>query len=233
MTADNLWVVVPAAGVGSRMGAGIPKQYLTVAGETVLSRTLKRLLSLSDVHRIVVAISAEDRWWPNESIGKHPQIQTVSGGAERADSVLAGLKALAANAGPDDWVMVHDAARPCVQPHQIEDMRKSLQSDLVGGLMAIPVADTLKRSDSELRVSETIDRRALWAAQTPQVFRYQILRDSLERALAEGIAITDEASAVEWAGFKPRLFPGSNRNIKITVPEDIELAAMILDAQPG
>lgn len=231
MRRAGLWAVVPAAGIGSRMRSEVPKQYLSIAGETVLARTISRLLALDELSTVVVALSASDRWWSELSVSCDSRVETVVGGAERADSVLAGLKALAGRAAPDDWVMVHDAARPCVLPDHIESMRQSLADHSVGGLMAIPVADTLKRGDASQAVVATVDRSGLWAAQTPQLFRYQVLHDSLERALREGVVVTDEASAVEWAGFQPKLFPGSNRNLKITMPEDVELAAMILAAQ--
>lgn len=231
MSQAGFWAVVPAAGIGSRMRSDVPKQYLTIAGEAVLARTLTRLLALDGLDAIVVALSAADRWWSELSVSSDSRIETVAGGAERADSVLAGLKALAGRAAPDDWVMVHDAARPCVLPTHIESMRQRLANHNVGGLMAIPVADTLKRGDASRNVVATVDRTGLWSAQTPQLFRYQVLHDSLERALREGVVVTDEASAVEWAGFQPQLFPGSNRNLKITLPEDVELAAMILAGQ--
>lgn len=231
MSEPGFWAVVPAAGIGSRMRSDVPKQYLSIAGETVLAHTLTRLLALDGLDAIVVALSAVDRWWPELSVSRDSRVETVTGGAERADSVLAGLKALAGRAAPDDWVLVHDAARPCVLPSHIESMRQSLADHRVGGLMAIPVADTLKRGDASRAVVATVDRTDLWSAQTPQLFRYQVLHDSLELALRDGVVITDEASAVEWAGFQPQLFPGSNRNLKITMPEDIELAAIILAGQ--
>jgi len=224
------WAVVPAAGQGKRMGADIPKQYLSIGGETLLSRSVKRLLKSSRLEQVAVAVSREDQRWHELSIMSDVRVSVVIGGAERADSVLAGLLALT-NASDSDWVIVHDAARPCVSSVALRAMFDALADDPVGGIMAVPVADTLKQADNNRNIVATVDRSQLWAAQTPQMFRYGLLRDALQQALASGQQVTDEASALELAGHTPKLFPGSSRNIKITQPEDLELASRILEAQ--
>ncbi|MFT5575891.1 MAG: 2-C-methyl-D-erythritol 4-phosphate cytidylyltransferase [Bermanella sp.] len=224
------WGVVPAAGCGARMEADIPKQYLSIGGETLLSRSVKRLLKLSRLEQIVVAVDRDDERWYQLPVMSDLRVKVVIGGAERAESVLVGLLALT-NAHDDDWVMVHDAARPCVRSSAMRKMLDTLANDPVGGIMALPVADTLKQSNSVQKISKTIDRRGLWAAQTPQLFRLGLLRKALQQAQAKGTSVTDEASAMEQAGHVPRLYLGSSHNIKITHTEDLELAALILEAQ--
>lgn len=228
--AQRWWAVVPAAGHGKRMAADIPKQYLSIGGETLLSRSVKRLLKSARLEQIVVAVARDDSRWHELEILSDVRVSVVIGGAERADSVLAGLLALK-DASDDDWVIVHDAARPCLSSGALRAMLMTLANDPVGGIMAVPVADTLKQSDKHRKISATIDRSSLWAAQTPQMFRYGLLRDALQGARASGQQVTDESSAMELAGHSPRLFPGSSHNIKITYAADLELAALILEAQ--
>lgn len=222
-----MWAVVPAAGVGARMGAGMPKQYLKLADKTILEQTLTRLLSLPDLEKIVVAVSPFDEHWPYLDIANHPNIIAVDGGQERADSVLQAMRALSQLADKDDWVLVHDAARPCVCIDQVDSLIEILDDHLVGGLLGVPVVDTIKRISREYGVEATVDRKVLWRAQTPQVFRFGLLFDALKTALDQGLEITDESSAVELAGYFPRMVEGSSDNIKITRPEDLPLAEMI------
>ncbi len=229
--ASKLWAVVPAAGVGSRMQSTTPKQYVLLAGKPVLSHSLSRLLALSAVQQVVVAVAADDTYWPSLPEASESRVLAVEGGRERADSVLAGLSALAEKAAADDWVLVHDAARPCVQSKSIAAMLATLADHPVGGIMATAIADTVKQAGEGLCIEATLDRSRLWAAQTPQLFRYGLLKSALQQALAEGVAVTDEASALEWAGHRPKLFAGSKTNLKITVPEDIRLAELILAAE--
>ena len=228
---SKLWAVVPAAGVGSRMQTTTPKQYLLLAGKPVLSHSLSRLLALPALQQVVVAVAAEDAYWPSLPEASESRVLAVEGGRERADSVLAGLLALAEKADADDWVLVHDAARPCVQSKSIAAMVAALADNPVGGIMATAIADTVKQAGEGLRIEATLDRSRLWAAQTPQLFRYGLLKSALEQALAAGVAVTDEASALEWAVHTPQLFAGSKTNLKITVPEDIRLAELILAAE--
>jgi len=228
-TAPQYWVIVPAAGVGSRMGADRPKQYLPLLGKTVLEHTLTRLSALPMISAVVVCVAASDPYWPSLSVPA--QVRWVDGGAERCHSVLNGLRSLAAQAQEEDWVLVHDAARPCVRSADIKRLIDSLQQHPVGGLLAMPVRDTLKRADAQQQVSATVERNGLWHALTPQMFRYGALRDALEQALAAGTLVTDEAQALELCGAKPLLVAGHADNIKITHPQDLVLAERYLSQQ--
>lgn len=221
------WAVVPAAGVGRRMGAQIPKQYLELEGRRVIDWTLEVLLAHPAVEAVVVALGAEDPYWPETGHAGHPRVLRVDGGAERADSVLNALRALESRAEPGDRVLVHDAARPCLRGEDIQRLIERASGE-EGGLLAMPVRDTMKLADSEERVQQTLDRSAMWHAFTPQLFPLQTLRDALERALAADVSVTDEASAMEWAGFRPLLVEGRSDNLKITRPGDLELAAFYL-----
>lgn len=226
----RFWAVVPAAGVGKRMGAEVPKQYLQVLGKAVLEHTLERLLSVEALAGIAVALGPEDGYWADLPCSKHPKIRRAPGGKERADSVLSGLHNLEGLARPDDWVLVHDAARPCLTRTDVEKLMTSLADDPVGGILALPVSDTLKRVEGD-SIQETLDRSRIWRALTPQMFRYGLLRHALEDAAERGRAVTDEASAMELKGFRPKLVEGRPDNIKITRPEDLPLAAFYLERQ--
>jgi 2-C-methyl-D-erythritol 4-phosphate cytidylyltransferase len=213
------------------MCAAKPKQYLPLAGKTILEQTLERLLQLDFLNGIVVAIAADDEYWPGLAISVHPKIHRVTGGAERADSVLNGLAFLHDKLGEQDWVMVHDAARPCVELVAIEMLCAQLGDDPVGGILALPVTDTVKKVGPDNAIECTIDRRVLWQAQTPQLFRFHVLRDCLSQTLAQKENITDEASAVELCGFTAKVVEGTSDNIKITRPGDLALAEFILQNQ--
>lgn len=228
---DKVWAVVPAAGVGSRMRASCPKQYLPLAGQSVIENTLQRLLAVPFIEKIFVAISPSDAYWHDLDISTHPQITTAKGGKERADSVLNGLQSLSDVAADNDWVLVHDAARPCVSVDAIAALWSKCLAHPVGGILGVPVADTLKKVNGNLDIERTVDRSVLWQAQTPQLFRYKILRDALERALVSDALVTDESSAIEYAGLVPLMVEGNGDNIKITRPEDLPLAEMILKKQ--
>ena len=232
MTSTNLWCVVPAAGVGKRFGSALPKQYLPLLDQTVCEHTLERLLQLREIRRIVVSLSAEDTQFKQLKIATDPRIHTTLGGAERCHSVLNGLKALQPDARDTDWVLVHDVARPCLRP---DDVRKLLQqveaAGAIGGILANPVRDTMKRSNAQNQILETVCRNQLWHALTPQLFRLGQLRDALASALAENALVTDEASALERAGHQPLLVEGHPDNIKITHPQDLPLAALFIQQQ--
>lgn len=228
-SSQGYWVIVPAAGVGARMGAGRPKQYLTLKHKTILEHTLERLLQLPQLNGIVVAVSAQDTFWQTLPVFNHAKIRVIEGGRERCDSVLNGLDALDEYLQPLDWVLVHDAARPCVDLRDVEELIEKLQDHLVGGILGVPVSDTVKRLNDDYGIEETVDRRVLWQAQTPQMFRYGVLAKSLRTALQQGITITDEASAVESAGYVPLMVEGRRDNIKVTRPEDIAMAELILE----
>jgi 2-C-methyl-D-erythritol 4-phosphate cytidylyltransferase len=235
------WVVIPAAGKGSRFGADIPKQYLPLisphapaspaAGRCVLECTLACFADDARIAGIVVAVAADDAHWPRLGISRHARVHTVQGGAERADSVLNALDYLQArnDVAPGDWVLVHDAARPCLSQRALDDLLATLADDPVGGILAIPVSDTVKQAAAG-RIDATLDRNTLWLAQTPQMFRVGMLQQALRDALAAGASVTDEASAMEWAGYSPRLVPGEARNLKITRADDLALARYYLGA---
>lgn len=230
-SAGKFWVVIPAAGSGSRFGAKIPKQYQALGDRTVLAHTLGLFTGHADVLGIVLALSPGDPHWPTLQHVDRSRIRTVDGGAERCHSVLNALQSLADEAAADDLVLVHDAARPCLSPQALARLAAAALQHPVGALLALPVADTLKRARDNGEVAGTQDRGNLWQAQTPQGFRYGLLRDALAAALASpagAAAITDESSALEQAGHAPLLVPGEATNLKITRAQDLDLAARIL-----
>ena len=227
----KFYAVVPAAGAGSRMGADIPKQYLTLAGQTVLEHSLDVLLACERIATVVLVLSADDERWPEiKDRYKDSRVETVTGGAERCHSVLNGLEHLTGTAGVDDWVLVHDAARPCVRQQDIEMLMTRLEDHAVGGLLGVPVADTMKQVDSDSMILKTVERDGLWRALTPQMFRLGPLRDALQQAIASGVMVTDDASAMEMAGYRARMVEGQADNIKITRPADLQLAEFYLQS---
>jgi len=203
------------------MGGTIPKQYLKAAGKTLLEHSLAALLALDWVDGVIVGLAAGDTTFGKLPCAKDARIRLATGGATRADSVLAGLRQVPA-AEKETFVLVHDAARPCVTRGDIQRLRDEA-SDADGGLLAAPVADTLKRAESS-RSAATVDRRDLWAAQTPQMFRLDLLRTALETCKARGIEVTDEAAAMEAMGHHPRLVNGRRSNLKVTYADDLALA---------
>ena len=225
----NIWAIVPAAGVGKRMQSDKPKQYLELAGKTVIEQTLFRLLEAKVFSGIAVAISVEDPYWPELDISKHPDVLTAPGGKERADSVLSGLRMLSPKATDRDWVLVHDAARPCITRSDIHLLINQLQTDAVGGILALSSHDTLKNVQDN-NILGTLDRRHIWRALTPQMFRYGMLKTALEESVGNP-AVTDEASALELKGLQPKIVEGRPDNIKITRPEDLALAQFYLEQQ--
>lgn len=228
--APAYWIVVPAAGIGARMGAGCPKQYLPLVGKTVIEHTLERLLALPNIAGIYLVLGADDNYWNDLSLAQNNRIHRVSGGAERCDSVLNALEQLCNNASTNDWVLVHDAARPCVHVQSVLHLIEQVKNHPVGGILGVPVSDTLKQVNNSI-IDSTVDRRLLWQAQTPQMFRLGLLRDCLQRGLREGKLITDESSALESYGHQPLMVQGRSDNIKITRPEDLAIAAMLLQQQ--
>jgi len=244
------FALVPAAGTGSRAGAPVPKQYLRFGARTMLQWSIDALAAMDWIERVVVVVAADDTRAARELVGR-PRVQVLAvGGASRRDTVLAGLQALATEAADDDWVLVHDAARPGVEAAALERLRSGLMGAPVGGLLALPLRDTVKRARARPRstlsvdpvgaaaaphvgahqgdeVCETLDRSQLWVAQTPQMFRFGLL----SRALAACPDVTDEAAAMERAGHAPWLIEGARSNFKVTDPEDVELMRLVLDAR--
>lgn len=221
------WAVVPAAGTGRRMGANVAKQYLSLLGRPLLAHALETLCAAPRIEAVVLVIAADDMRWP-EAVPADARLLTAIGGAERCHSVLNGLLRLADRAAPDDWVLVHDAARPCLSHEELDALFAALERDPVGGLLAVPVADTLKAADEGGRVLRTLPRDSLWRALTPQMFRYGLLRDALTAAIGAGVMVTDEAAAMERAGHRPALVAGRAANLKVTGPEDLALAEAVL-----
>lgn len=221
------WLVIPAAGSSQRMASDLPKQYQALAGTPVLQRTLHVFLSISNLRGVIVAIHPHDQHFATLAAARDERVRAVSGGAERADSVRLALEELSTKAKPDDWVLVHDAARPLVDAVEVAAMLKSLSTSPVGGIMAVPISDTVKQV-SDNTIAKTADRSHLWQAQTPQMFRFGVLLSALQAAQDKHLVITDEASAMEAAGHQPRVFAGKRSNIKITVPEDWFLAEALL-----
>lgn len=222
------WGVVPAAGIGSRMGTHVPKQYLELAGATVLERSVNALLCSERIGGVVVALHPDDERARSLSVFKHAKVSTVTGAEQRSGSVLAGLRALGGRASPEDWVLVHDAARPCLHADDLERLIDAVTTTDMGGILAEPLVDTVKQADDSLRVTATLDRNRLWRAQTPQMFRLGELIEALEAAERQDAPVTDEASAMELAGRPVQLVPGSRDNLKVTVAEDLALAAWYL-----
>ncbi len=229
--AAKLWAVVPAAGIGRRMGGDCPKQYIKLSGQPVLSHTLSRLAGLDGLSAIVVALHKDDREWETIAKPAQPDLLTVTGGEERCHSVFNALEALKPDAGPDDWVLVHDAARPCVRLADINRLLKKINDHPAGGLLALKMTDTVKLANSDGQVSETVDRSRLWRALTPQVFRYRILHAALHAAIEQKRLVTDEAQALESAGYQALLVEGNSDNIKITTQQDLLIAALYLQNQ--
>lgn len=222
----SIAIVVPAAGVGSRMQHHAPKQYISLAGKTILEHTLFKLTQINNIRDIKVAISENDGYYADLPFIDE-RIARVHGGAERCDSVLNALDAMADN--PPDWVLVHDAARPLVSLNDIERLIATCLAANEGGILAAKVKDTIKKGVSH--VEKTVPRDELWQALTPQFFNYQQLMQALGQALQQKVTITDEASAIEWAKQPVMLIEGRSDNIKITSPEDLDLANYLLQKQ--
>ena len=238
----NYWAVVPAAGIGQRMGAEKPKQYLKLLNKTVIEHSLAPFCEHPLIAGIVVAIAEDDPHWQALAVSRHPKISRAKGGEERRHSVLNGLNCLAARAAEDDWVLVHDAARPCVKSADLDLLIAAVKDHAVGGLLAAPLSDTVKRAErggvpaegpAPCEVQETVNRDGLWRALTPQMFRLAALRESLAAVVAQRGVATDEAQAMESQGRKPRLVPAGAHNIKIARPEDLALAEFYLSQALG
>ncbi len=227
----KIFALVPAAGQGTRLGDALPKQYLPLAGRPMMFHALEALAAVPRIDHVIAILSPLDRHWGAHDWSALPdKIEALfAGGASRGRSVANALSLLEARAAPGDWILVHDAARPCLAKSLVEQFLDEIDDDPVGGLLAMPLADTLKRGEESMRVGETIPRAGLWRAQTPQMFRYGLLR----RALAREAEATDESQAVEALGQMPRIVQGENANLKVTFADDIALAEMILARQQG
>jgi 2-C-methyl-D-erythritol 4-phosphate cytidylyltransferase len=238
------WLVMPAAGAGQRFAADTPKQYAPLEGRTVIEWALAPFLADPRCAHVVVAIAPDDRGWARLSVRaaaapgeRAPTVSTVVGGEQRSLSVRRALAALAGRAGAEDWVLVHDAARPCLDSQDLERLLEQLAAHALGGLLAVPAADTLKRAQDAApaaaarSVAQTVERSGLWRALTPQMFRYRRLCQALDAAHAGGRFPSDESQALEWLGEHPVLVEGAASNLKITVAADLLLAAALLRAR--
>lgn len=230
---NQYFAIIPAAGSGRRFGAPQPKQYLPLNGVPLIRHTLQALLADRRIAKVVVVLSPEDQDWHADCLPSMHADRVVAvrvGGETRAESVFNGINWISKNANVDylDWVLVHDAARPCLSGRQLDSLINSLEEDPVGGLLAIPVADTVKRADSADRVETTVDRAHLWLAQTPQMFRLGLLQQALN--VVDFNLATDESAAIEALGHAPKLVPGSLSNLKVTYPADLPLAAAIINS---
>jgi len=223
------WAIIPAAGAGSRMAQDdtLPKQYLEINGRTLLEHSLIRLDSTNLFAGIVVVLDEDDTHWQSLTPEVSVRVITATGGKERVHSVLNGLAALEGQAAEDDWVLVHDAARPCIKPQDVAALIQTLADTDVGGLLAMPVNDTIKQAGADMKVSTTLDRKLLWRAATPQMFRLGLLNRALASAVANDEFVTDDAQAMENAGYEMSLVPCSTDNIKVTYPEDLAIAERI------
>jgi 2-C-methyl-D-erythritol 4-phosphate cytidylyltransferase len=221
------WLVIPAAGSGRRFGERNPKQYVPLHGRTVIEWALGPFISDARCLGIAVALAATDTHWPHIA-ARLPAVTVAAGGGERCESVRNALAVLSRRAAPDDWVLVHDAARPCLELKDRDRLIERASTHTCGGLLAIPSADTLKQADADRQVERTLDRTVLWQAQTPQMFRYAKLCSALDVALNARRFPTDEAQALEWLGERPLLVEGSPGNLKITSAEDLQLAEALL-----
>lgn len=222
-------VVVPAAGVGKRMLSACPKQYLTIENISILEHTVQRLLNHPAIAHVIIALGESDEYFSHTALSSNPNVTQVVGGKERVDSVLAGLKQV--NAMKEPWVLVHDAARPCVRHSDLTQLITYCLENNHGGLLASPVRDTMKQANNKQRVASTLDRSQMWHALTPQMYKTAELTSAINSALANGIDITDESSAMEALSYDSGLVKGSSDNIKITQPEDLLLAEFILNQQ--
>lgn len=228
MSAEPLYALVPAAGIGRRLQGVCPKQYLPLGDSCVIEQTLQVLLQQQAIHAIVVVINPEDSYFTTLSVAANPRIQIAEGGDQRVDSVWSGLQQLQAG-----WVLVHDAVRPCLHPDDLQRLLAVRDHAPAGAILATPVRDTIKRGDSQGKIAGAISRGSLWQALTPQLFPVKLLKACLQQALEAGIEITDEAAALTYCGYAPTLVPGRADNIKITYPDDLVMAACLLAQRPG
>ncbi len=233
MARIDYWALIPAAGVGKRLGAEIPKQYLTLAGRPIIEHTVRRFADHVRIAGTIVVLAPGDEWWAAVAARLGGRLMTVTGGAERCHSVLNGLAALSEVARPDDRVLVHDAVRPCLGAAAIDKLIDAVGESEDGGLLGLPVRDTMKRTGPDGIVTETLSRDGMWHALTPQLFPVVSLRAALGRCVQTSVLVTDEAQAMEHCGARPRMVEGEPGNIKITRREDLWLAELLLREGQG
>lgn len=228
----KVWCVVPAAGIGTRMQVERPKQYLSFRGATLLDATISRLLACDSIEKIIVCLNEKDDYWQHSSYSNHVRVETTTGGSERAGTVLSGIEKLTDNAGQADWVLVHDAARPCVRTVDVQLLINQAIEKQQGAILATPIHDTVKFVEDK-RSLRTVARESLWRALTPQIFKLEELKTALLQAKELGLVVTDEASAIEHMNKAVHIVEGSPDNIKVTHPADIDLANFYINQQEG
>ena len=226
----RIWAIMPAAGIGRRFRSTTPKQYLSLCGTPIILHSINRLLGVKKIEKLIVALHPEDKHWAKLNIDM-PKVKTINGGKERHYSVLNAIEHLMEFAEKDDWVLVHDAVRPCLSELDLEKLIFELENEKVGGLLASPIVNTLKRVDENMEISKTVDREQLWSALTPQMFRYGLLKQAFDEQKEAGIFSTDEAGAIEALGFSPKIVEGEKTNIKITQNADLDLAEFIISSR--
>lgn len=227
----NFHLIIPAAGIGNRMATAIPKQYLQVAGKPMISHSVQTFFACPRISNIILGLSPDDHFWRTLPLDPNSKLKlSYTGGDTRAQTVLNTMLAFSETIADDDWVLVHDAARPGLSLSLLNTFLDTLQDDAVGGLLALPLADTLKQSNQEARSVKTIPREHLWQAQTPQMFRYQTLKNALSQF--EG-SPTDEAQAIEALGLQPKLVVGALNNMKVTYPQDIAVVEALMKQGDG
>lgn len=224
-----IWVVIPAAGIGSRMQSERPKQYLPLIDKCVLEESVAPFINMQEVKRIIVAVKPGDATWSTLSLSHHAKVEGIAGGKERYHSVLHGLQHIQAQAQLDDWVIVHDGVRPCLTQEEIYDLLRAVEGHRVGGVLGVPVRDTTKVVNHAGSIVRTTDRSILWNALTPQIFRYGLLLNAINKAIQEKKTPTDEAQAIELADRIPIMIKGRYTNIKITEPDDLHYARFLLN----
>lgn len=232
---SQCWAIIPAAGVGRRMQSAIPKQYLEIDGKTLLEHSLSPLLAADWIKGIVVAIASDDPYWKALKLDEHPKIFTATGGKERVDTVRNAVESIGQQLKADDYILVHDAARPCLGTEDLEKLHSAMvdpETDTGQGLLlADKLSDTIKQDDGHSAVLKTVPRDALWRALTPQVFPAKVLEQALQlSAEAKAGVVTDESSAVELLGMRPLLIQGRSDNLKVTKADDLQLASLILQS---
>ena len=220
----NFHVIIPAAGIGNRMATALPKQYMPILGKPMISHSVQTFFACPRIASIHLALNPDDEFWRSLALDANSRLHLhYTGGETRAETVLNTLNSIAI--GENDWVLVHDAARPGLDATMLNHLLDTLQEDAVGGLLALPLADTLKQSNHENRSEKTIPREHLWQAQTPQMFRYSTLKTALQ---ANGGTATDEAQAIEALGLQPKLVVGSLKNMKVTYPQDVAIVESLM-----
>lgn len=230
MEGEKFWVVIPNAGIGDRFGTETPKQYVRIHGKTVFEHSINAFLSQDWIAGIIVALSASDSYFQHLTVARHEKVKQVLGGKNRSDSVMNAIAYLKNHAAQRDWVLVHDAVRPCLHAEDLQNLITTLKNEQVGGILAMPLHDTIKFAEKQI-IAHTVDRSHLWCALTPQMFRLQILAEALIYCQARDMKVTDESSAIEHYGLKSKLIEAKHPNPKLTYTRDFSFISLLLRQQ--